>query len=353
MGRTENMLIISAFFIVLAFIPLICTLAKRYGFLDNPDGRKQHGSPVPPLGGVAIFTVFLFYMVIFGSLPWALYVAAALIVVVGIIDDAWDVNATIKFFLHFLAAFILVIGGGAQLQTLGNLLGFGDMRLWVMAIPFSVACVVYIQNAVNMMDGVDGLAGGYCFLVFAWLLIAEITAFDNIVNTQLPILMCCLAGFLFYNMRSPFLKNAKIFLGDAGSMTLGLMIAWYAITFSQGQYAVIHPVSVAWIIALPIVDSFALLVTRLRAGQPPFKPDRRHFHHHFLNAGFTPGQTTFLILSYSALLGAVGFFGIKFGVPEYILGWGWVALWMGHTVLTLKSEKFIQLLVALRARFCH
>ncbi|OFW86988.1 MAG: hypothetical protein A3J37_05260 [Alphaproteobacteria bacterium RIFCSPHIGHO2_12_FULL_45_9] len=344
------MVIISAFIVVLGFIPLICKLADRAGFVDKPDGRKQHDKAVPPLGGAVIFTTFLTYMMIFGSMPWAVFAALALILVLGIVDDAWEVNATLKFLLHFLAAFMLVIGGGAQIHSLGNLLGFGDIHLWWLAIPFSVACVVYIQNAVNMMDGVDGLAGGYSFLVFAWLMLAEIMAFDHILNQQILILMACLGGFLVYNMRSPFLKNAKIFLGDAGSMALGLMIAWYAITLTQGQFAIMKPVSVAWIIALPIFDSFALLVTRIRAGHPPFKPDRRHFHHHFANAGFTPGQTTALILSYSALLGAIGFFGIKIGVPEYILGWGWVALWMGHTVLTLKSEKFIQLLVAVRAR---
>ena len=344
------MVIISAFIVVLGFIPLICKLADRAGFVDIPDGRKQHDTAVPPLGGAIIFTTFLTYMMIFGSLPWAVFGALALILVLGIVDDAWEVNATVKFLLHFLAAFLLVIGGGAQIQSLGNLLGFGDIHLVWLAIPFSVACVVYIQNAVNMMDGVDGLAGGYCFIVFAWLLLAEVMTFDNVLNLQIPILMACLGGFLAYNMRSPLLKNAKIFLGDAGSMALGLMIAWYAITLTQGEYAVMKPVSVAWIIALPIFDSFALLVARIRSGHPPFKPDRRHFHHHFANAGFTPGQTTALILSYSAFLGAIGFFGVRFGISEYILGWGWVALWMGHTFLTLKSDRFIQLLAGVRER---
>lgn len=345
------MMILSAFLIVLILIPLICRLATRAGFVDKPEGRKQHDSPVPPLGGAVIFTVFLAFMMMYGVLPWAIFMALGLILVVGIVDDAWELNAKFKFAIHFIAAITMVVGGGAQLHTLGNLLGFGDIGLMFFAIPFSIACVVYIQNAVNMMDGVDGLAGGNAMLVFAWLLLAQIMQFDHIFNEQLPILMACLGGFLVYNMRSPILKKAKIFLGDAGSMALGLMIAWYAMTLSQGEYAVIKPISVAWIIALPIVDSFGLLVTRLYEGRPPFEPDRRHFHHHFAAAGFTPGQTTALILSYSALLGAIGFFGIKFGVPEYILGWGWIALWMGHTVLTLKSERFIQLLVCFRARF--
>ena len=340
-----------AFSIVLLFIPLMCKLADRAGFVDKPNARKQHERPVPPLGGAVIFSVYLFFMMVWGQLPPAVFCSLALILVVGILDDAWEVNAKLKFALHFFAAIIMVVGGGAQLHSLGDLLGFGSIELGWFAIPFSVACVVYIQNAVNMMDGVDGLAGGNSMLIFAWLALADMMPDQGIINSNLPILMACLAGFLVYNMRSPFLKSAKIFLGDAGSMALGLMIAWYAITLSQGENAVIRPVSVAWIIALPIVDSFGLLITRLREGRPAFEPDRRHFHHHFAQAGYTPAETTLCILSYSAFLGAIGFFGIEWGVPEYILGWGWIGLWIGHSFITLKSEKFIRLLVWLRRRF--
>jgi len=292
-------------------------------------------------------------MVGIGGLPWAVFAALALMLVVGIIDDAREVNAKLKFALHFTSAFILVIGGGAQIHSLGNLLGFGEMQLGVFAIPFSVACVVYIQNALNMMDGVDGLAGGQSFLVFAWFLYAAISGGNQDAVLQLSLLMACLGGFLVYNMRSPFLSRARIFLGDAGSMALGLMIAWYAITLTQGTGEVIQPVSVAWLIALPIVDSFGLLVARIRDRKPPFAPDRRHFHHHFAHAGFSAGQTTMIILAYSALLGGIGFFGIRCGVPEYILGWAWVALWMAHTFLTIKSEHFIRLLAFVRSKIQH
>lgn len=348
------MIIFLAFLTVLTLVPVVYKLAGKAGFVDAPVGRKQHDTPVPPLGGAVIFTVFLTFMMFFGTMPWAVFGALALILVVGILDDAWDVNAKLKFLLHFIAAFIIVIGGGAQIHTLGNLLGFGNIEwaIWI-AIPFSVACVVYIQNAVNMMDGVDGLAGGNSLLIFGWLLAAELTKYEDVLNAQLPILMACLAGFLVYNMRSPFLKSAKIFLGDAGSMALGLMIAWYAITLSQGDFSIISPVSIAWIIALPIVDSFGLLVARLKEGRPPFEADRRHFHHHFANAGFTPSQTTTIILMYSATLGAIGFFGMRVGIPEYVLGWGWVALWMGHAVLTIKSEKFVRFLTRARTKFQH
>lgn len=343
------MIFIAAFLVTLLLIPVVCKIADKAGFVDKPEGRKQHDAPVPPLGGFVIFSVFLIFMMIFGCLPWAVFVALGLILVVGIIDDAWEINSKIKFLLHFVAAFILVIGADVQIHSLGNLLGFGDITLGWMAIPFSVACVVYIQNAVNMMDGVDGLAGGNSLLIFGWLCAAGLIGSHHMTQFQIPILMACLCGFLVFNMRSPFLKRAKIFLGDAGSMALGLMIAWAAITLSQEPDAVLKPVSVAWILALPIIDSFGLLAARLKEKRPPFEADRRHFHHHFANAGFLPHITTPLILSYSFILCAIGFFGIKIGIPEYILGWAWICLWIGHAVLTIKSEKFIQLLIKLKS----
>ena len=342
-----------SFFLVLVAVPLVCKLAAMAGFLDSPEGRKQHDVPVPPLGGVVIFTVFLSMMVVVGGVSWAVFAALALMLVVGILDDAHSINAKIKFALHFTSAFVMVLGGGIQINTLGDVLGLGYLNLWLFAIPFSVACVVYIQNAVNMMDGVDGLAGGNSFIIFLFLLLAALGGHNDAVVLQLSILMSCLFGFLIYNMRSPFRSRAIIFLGDAGSMALGLMIAWYSILLSQGADAVIRPISVAWLIALPIVDSFGLLVARIRDGKHPFAPDRRHFHHHFAHAGFTAGQTTCLVLSYSAFLGCVGFFAPKLGVPDFVLGWGWIALWIGHTVLTIKSQAFIRLLVSLRSKIQH
>lgn len=345
------MIFLVAFLISIILIPIICKIAAQAGFVDKPVGRKQHDVPVPPLGGAIIFSVFLIFSLMFGVLPWAVLVALGLILVVGIIDDAWEVNAKIKFLIHFIAAFILVIGGDVQIHSLGNLLGFGDINLGWMAIPFSVACVVYIQNAVNMMDGVDGLAGGNSLIIFGWLLIAGLLGHHELAQFQLPLLIACLCGFLVFNMRSPILKRAKIFLGDAGSMALGLMIAWAAIAMSQGSEMVIKPVSVAWILALPIIDSFGLLVARLKEKRPPFEADRRHFHHHFAHAGFLPNLTTPLILMYSCILGAIGFFGMGLGLPEYILGWAWVGLWIGHALLTIQSEKFIQLLDEVRSKW--
>lgn len=333
-----------AFLSMVAVISFVRFLALKFNYVDNPGGRKQHDQPVPPIGGICIFIVFLAFMIAQGALSWAVYASLALVLVVGIVDDAFGMNARLKFALHFLSALILVIGGDAVITSLGNILGLGELSLGIMAIPFSVACIVYILNAVNMMDGVDGLAGGNSLLILGWLLAAAAMGhwMDEVV--QIMILMVAIAGFLVYNMRTPWRKRASVFLGDAGSMALGLMIAWYCIRLSQQPVSAIAPVSIAWIIALPIIDSFGLLVARLKERRPPFEPDRRHFHHHFLNAGFLPQQTTPLILLWSFLLGSIGFFGVKIGLSEAVLGWGWIILWWGHALLVIKSERFISFL---------
>lgn len=344
-----------ALMMTLAVIPLLRRLALRAGYVDRPGGRKHHAEPVPPIGGIVIFSVFILLSSLVnpevGDVR-AFYGALLLILVTGIADDAYQVPAKLKFIVHFMAAFLVVVIGGVQIETLGNLLGFGEIYLGIAAIPFSMACVVYIINAINMMDGLDGLAGGKCFIILCWLLMATGLHAWWEAFISIAILAAAVAGFLVYNMQHPLRSRASVFLGDAGSMALGVAIAWFCIGLSQGSDPVMAPVSVAWIIALPIIDAFGLLAARLKEGKHPFEPDRRHFHHHFLNAGFSVRQSTFLILLWGTALGAIGVFGYIAGFPEPMLGWAWVALWVGHTELVvMKPKPFIDLLVRLRARF--
>jgi UDP-GlcNAc:undecaprenyl-phosphate GlcNAc-1-phosphate transferase len=340
-----------ALVMTLALMPLVRRVALRAGFVDEPGGRKQHDEAVPPIGGLVVFSVFMILLSFIdadiGSVK-AYYAALMLILVTGVIDDSRGVSALLKFLIHFTAAFLLVVPGGAQIETLGNILGMGEFRLGWASIPFSIACVVYIINAINMMDGLDGLAGGLGLIILIWLMAACGVSGRWDAFNELALLAGALVGFLYFNMRHPFRKRATVFLGDAGSMALGLTIAWFCIGLSQGDRPVIAPVSVAWVIALPIIDAFGLLVARLKEGKHPFHPDRRHFHHHFLNAGFTVGQSTARILFISACLGGIGFFGLTLGIPEGLLGWLWMALWIGHACLVMRPDPFVRLLVRLR-----
>ena len=338
----------------LFFIPTACRYAVRYGFVDAPGGRKTHERPVPPVGGIVIFSIFVFFSFFIGGDfgdPQSYYIALFLILITGIIDDRSGVFPWLKFLIHFLAAFVLVVVGDARIENLGDLLGMGDIELGAASIPFSIACVVYIINAMNMMDGLDGLAAGKAFIIFLWFFFGALLSGWWEPTALLLILLACLLGFLFYNFRHRQRKKAIVFLGDAGSMAIGLTIAWFSINLTQGPMPVLSPAAVAWIIALPIIDAFGLLVARLKDRKHPFHPDRRHFHHHFIDNGFNVSMSVNIILTFGFLLGAVGFFGYVFDISESILGWAWIALWLSHAVLVMYPNRFRALLAKIHTQY--
>jgi len=340
-----------AFLAVLAVIPSAKRVALRADFVDRPGGRKMHGDPVPPIGGLVIFPVFMIAGILAGldlKLYWPLFTALILILVTGAVDDKVHIKAWIKFMIQFVAAFMIVFPGGAQVYVLGDLFGFGVVGLGFMSVPFSVFCVALLINSINLMDGLDGLAAGKSFVVLFWLALACALGGAWQPFLAIAILMGALAGFLFYNMRHPFRDKASVFLGDAGSMALGLVLAWYVMTLAQGPEPVLAPISVAWIVALPVMDACGQFFRRMKEGRHPFSPDRGHFHYHFVDAGIPVGQSTLLILLIGFVLGAIGYGGILIGVPQFVLTIGWVALLAAHMVLSLKPEPFINLLSKVR-----
>ncbi|GJL85011.1 MAG: undecaprenyl-phosphate alpha-N-acetylglucosaminyl 1-phosphate transferase [Micavibrio sp.] len=334
-----------AFFVVLAAIPAVRRVAVNAGFVDQPGGRKTHKDAVPPIGGIVIFPVFIAASILAGVnlvIYWPLFAALALVLLMGAVDDHNHIQAWIKFMIQFVAAFLIVLPGGAQVFQLGDMFGLGVVGLGFMSIPFSVFCVVLLINAINLMDGLDGLAGGKSFIMFGWLMAACAVAGDGQTFMIIGILEAALFGFLFYNMRHPFRRQASVFLGDAGSMALGMVLAWYVITLSQEPANVLAPVSVAWIVALPVIDACGQFFRRMKEGRHPFDPDRGHFHHHLIAAGLPVGKATMFILVIGVIFGAIGYGGVLVGIPQPALMIGWLGLWAVHMVLSLKPEPFVQ-----------
>ena len=335
-----------AFVAVVTTIIVFKKMALSKGFIDNPDERKVHKGLIPPIGGLAIFIPFLVLLAFFQGKDalsiWQFYAAASILLVIGFLDDAMHVNAKLKFLIHFVAATLVVLGG-ANLVNMGNLFGYHVSDFGVFAPIFSICCVVYLINAVNMIDGIDGLSGGLSLVATGFLMLGCVLS-GMVVPDGLHLLAGGLCAFLIFNMRYPFHIRASVFIGDAGSMTLGLVLAWYAMTLSQWPYEVFAPISIAWILAVPIWDAFGLFSARIREGRHPFEADRRHLHHHFLEAGFTAGQATPLILAYAAILSAIGIFLPKMGIPTWVLTYMWMVMWLMHAQLSYKPNSFIRFL---------
>lgn len=308
---------------------------------------------MPPVGGLVVFPVFMILGAFYG-MDWehyaAFYTALFLLLVIGALDDRYNVLPRFKFGAQFLAAFIIVLWGMAKLSHLGNIFGFGTFWLGFMAVPFSVIAAVLLINAVNLMDGLDGLAGGKGFIALFWLSVCAATGTDSTTLGAILILMGALAGFLVYNMRHPFRERATVFLGDGGSLTLGLTLAWFSIYLGRGEHPVIAPISIAWVLALPIFDICGQFARRISEGRHPFDADQDHFHHHFVKTGLSVGQSTAIILFIGFIFGAFGVLGSLFGLPDFILAYIWIALLLIHIYLSVKPERFRKLIAGVTGK---
>lgn len=339
---------------VLALIPPARRLALKIGLVDEPDSeRKHHETPVPPIGGLVILPVFMIAVLLLGgelATYGVLFMCLIVLLMTGAIDDFIPLHPWFKFAVQVFVAAMAVLYGGARVYTLGDIFSMGEVQLGIFSIPFSIAAVALLVNSINLMDGLDGLAAGKSFVVLGWLVLACFAGHEEpAAQTMLP-LLGALMGFLFYNMRHPLRDKATVFLGDAGSMGLGLVLAWFCVTLTQEEEPVIVPISIAWIIALPVIDACGQFYRRVREGRHPFSPDRGHFHHHFIHAGVPVGQSTLMILLLGFVLGGIGYFSIYAGVPQIIMTVAWIALLLIHMAVSERAERYIRLFSKLASK---
>lgn len=323
--------------VVMCMVHILPKLACRIGLVDKPDARKLHEGQVPLVGGLAMFIGFCVGLSLIHA-PWerfpALITGGFLLVVIGMLDDLQELSKRVRFLAQVVAALLLTLVGGIALEDLGWL-SFGEiLSLGALAIPFTIFCTVGVLNAVNMSDGLDGLAGGLVLITLGSL---AYLAYDAGISQDLDVLMvliACVAGFLVFNARSPWCKRAKVFMGDAGSLFLGFVIARFLIEFSQGDNRIMHPVIALWIFAVPLMDTVAVMLRRVMAGQSPFSADRQHLHHVLLAAGYSVKQTTMLIWALGLLFAIVGIVGHTGQLSDGVMLLGFLGLF-GLYVLAL------------------
>jgi UDP-GlcNAc:undecaprenyl-phosphate/decaprenyl-phosphate GlcNAc-1-phosphate transferase len=307
-------------------------LAAPLGLIDRPGGRKQHDLPIPLVGGLAMFAALVGTVIALGMGISAGYflLALAVIVVVGVLDDMNDLKLVPKFAGQVVACLIMILGAGVQLKTVGNLIGFGHIGLSLLSIPLSIFAVVGVINAVNMVDGMDGLAGSLSLIaVVAYAAVAALSGLEGQYSV-LVILAGALVGYLYFNLRYSTQPRAAVFMGDAGSMLLGFVLAWFAIDLTQGPGRTFPPICALWVVLLPVADTVSLAARRLAKGKSPFAADREHIHHLLCVAGLSYGQTVLALLLVSVLFAAVGIAGWLWGVPEPVLFWVFFVLFFAY-----------------------
>ncbi|MFR5251762.1 MAG: MraY family glycosyltransferase [Butyricicoccus sp.] len=287
------------------FTPPVKNFAHKVGAIDVPkDARRMHKKPIPRLGGLAIYGGFLCSILIFGQLyetMMCVLLGAAIIVALGIFDDVLALGAKLKFVVQIVAAAIPVCIGDLQIGLFTNLNPLLDtpfVHLGILAVPVTIIWIVGITNAVNLIDGLDGLAVGVSSIAaITMLAVALLTGNMPIAITMAALAGACI-GFMPYN-----LNPAKIFMGDTGSTFLGYMLATVSIMGLFKFYAVISFAVPFLILGLPIFDTANAIIRRVAAGRSPMSPDRGHVHHKLIDMGFNQKQAVAILYAISATLG--------------------------------------------------
>jgi UDP-GlcNAc:undecaprenyl-phosphate GlcNAc-1-phosphate transferase len=342
--RTAALEFIAAFAAVTAIILLLHPFAARLGLIDRPGGRKDHAAPTPVTGGLAIaFGTILPALILTppNAQVVGLGVAAVILLVTGVLDDIYDIPWPFRVIAQCAAAMAIVLVGGVKVENIGPVFGLGPLALGYLSIPFTVAATVGLINALNMADGIDGLAGSLCLCALVMLVAACAYAGNADLANGLTVISGAVAAFLAFNLRLPWRKRARVFLGNSGSAYLGLIIAWAAFRLTQNPMYPVTPMLAPFLIAPPLIDCLVLIVRRALHGRSPFHADRTHVHHLMLDGGFSVTAIVLLLSGLSLALGLAAGVALRADVPQPLMLAFFALLTAAYFLFTRHPERAV------------
>ncbi len=331
--------------ISLVLLWLLMPVARRIGLLDHPHGRKDHDEPTAATGGLAMaITIILMTACYTAWTPPILsyLIAAGLLVLIGMLDDLYDLRWWLRIIAQCAAVLVMIYGGDVRIEHLGNIFGVSSTGLGALSVPFTMFATVGAINAINMSDGVDGLAGGIVLAALCMLEAAAIYSGNAVLAERVVIFAGAVLGFLVMNMRFPWQPRARVFMGNAGSALLGFTIAWVSFRLTQNHDHPVSPVLAPWLIATPLIDCVVLIARRRMRGQSPFRADREHMHHLMLDAGFTPMQLMMTMIATNLTLGLAASVALRAKVPQPILALAFIALGASYFWLTADRARAVK-----------
>ncbi|KYC81855.1 MraY family glycosyltransferase [Heyndrickxia faecalis] len=290
------------FMLTILLTPLIKKLAIRIGAVDKPNQRKVHMKVMPRLGGLAIYISFIAGVLLFQpdsshSLP--ILLGSLIIVITGMVDDVRELSPRVKL-IGQLAAALVVVLSGIHVEFI-NLPFGGQLEFGIFSIPLTILWIVGVTNAINLIDGLDGLAAGVSSIALLTISGMAIIMGDAYVTVLGLILMASTIAFLFYNF-----YPAKIFMGDTGALFLGYMISVLSLLGFK-NVTFISLIIPALILGVPISDTFFAIIRRLVHKQPLSAPDKSHLHHCLLRLGFSHRQVVLIIYAIAAMFSLAAF----------------------------------------------
>ena len=295
--------VVTALLIALCTAPVVKTFAERVGAIDVPgEARRIHDHPIPRMGGMAIFLGFLISVALYADVTrqvQGILIGSVIIVAVGAVDDIVSMRYWVKLLAQIVAASVAVVHG-VVIEFFMNPNIFSENLVWLgaLSIPITVFWIVGITNAVNLIDGLDGLACGVSGISCVTMLAVALLLTQDNVAVILAALAGACVGFIPYN-----LNPAKIFMGDTGALLLGYVLATVSVMGLFKFYAIVTFVVPVLALALPLFDTAFAIIRRLLRGQNPMTPDREHLHHRLIDMGLSQKQAVAVLYSLCAMLG--------------------------------------------------
>jgi UDP-GlcNAc:undecaprenyl-phosphate/decaprenyl-phosphate GlcNAc-1-phosphate transferase len=334
----KTMFLIDALFVSIGLTWLAIYFGRRFGLVDIPDQRKQHTGEVPLVGGMAVFASLLICSLMLGIPPYTyqMLIIATGVFLVGVYDDYKHINPWIRLAIQYGAGVLLATWGGIVIINVGNLMAMGEIPLLALAVPLTALSVAGLSNAYNMIDGVDGLAASLIALPLAVLygLAAQV---HHVEAPFLLLMLIPLAIFLVFNLGPTTTIIPKIFLGDGGSVTLGFLVTSSLVYFSQGENAVIAPVTALWLVTVPLMDMLATMARRLKSGKKLMEADRSHLHYTLMGMGLSSPLTLAVLVSYGLGCALLGLYLER--IPAYLSLLAYFILFFCHCIFVIVGSK--------------
>lgn len=302
--------------------PNVLTVAFTKNIVDNPDARKLQRRPVPVLGGACVYFGTVMALCIANlffdcSDLFPIMCAMTIMLCVGIVDDIIDLSPSLRFFIEILVVGVALCPNDYMIDSLHGLWGINEISVYL-AVPLAIVAGVGIINAINLVDGVDGLSTGYCMMASTLFGIMAALVKDWPMLIMAVIAVGALIPFFLHNV---FGKYTKMFIGDGGTLFMGVMISVFVMNMLNSEPLYIEyvlkgmgmiPFTVA-VLAVPVFDTLRVMSMRMLRGNSPFKPDKTHLHHIFIEMGFSHVGTTVSILSLNALVVGLWFLTYQLG----------------------------------------
>jgi len=307
MSTTQILIILSFISSVVTTVvyPFVLRYARHHKIVDNPDARKLHRMPVPVMGGVAVYAgilagcIAMFLLVPRASISWSI-MAITIMLLMGVLDDIKNLPAILRLIVQFGIVGAYMWFTGHYICNLYGLFGIHEISLWV-GIFLSLVFGVGIINAINMIDGVDGYSSGYGIMACTSFAMLFIAVNQSVWSCLAVIVASALLPFFMHNV---FGKKSKMFIGDGGTMMLGLLMTIFqlgAFSLRRGPELEARGIGIVAmtlaVFCIPIFDILRVTTVRIMRGRSPFKPDKSHLHHLFIDMGFSHLGAAVFILS--------------------------------------------------------